>query len=122
MNVWVIVIAIFEFLLGIIITLGMFILNNLIKRMDKTENDTNERIHGVEKDIKSIKDNYLDRFAIVIQNQNDVKEELLLHNTEVKQETWQRFGELKSDIAELSSLMKTQTELCRFIQKQKDSH
>jgi len=66
-----------------------------------------------------MKDNYLKRFEIVIENQTNAKEELINHNNQVKEETLKQFGELKTSIAELHGLVKGQTEFCKYIQQRK---
>ena len=103
-----VVIIVIEFLLGIIIGLIAFIVKSMLKRVE-----------GLEVDVKTMKDNYLNRFEIVIDNQNRVKEELIKHNTEIKDEAARQFSELKVAIAEVTGLVKNQADFCHYVQSKK---
>ena len=106
-----IIIIIIQFLLGIIIALIGFITKSMLKRIDE-----------LEVDVKKMKDNYLNRFAEVITNQHQVKEDLMAHNIEIKDEASRQFTEIKVAIEGLNGLMKNQVDFCHYVQKRKEEH
>lgn len=84
-----ILILIIEGLLAIVIAVGGFIVKSIFKR-----------IEALEVDMKGMKDNYLDRFAKVIDNQNEAKETLTKSQTAVKEELIAQQTKVKEELLE----------------------
>ena len=80
-------ILVVQSLLTVIAGLGIFIIKSILKR-----------IETVEADMKTMKDNYLNRFQQVIANQTDTKETLIKVQADAKIELIEAIDQLRIDI------------------------
>lgn len=76
-------------LVGLVTILISFILNGFSKR-----------IGILETDVKGMKENYLSRFNAVLQNQSDVKTELIKEHAKVKEELIAQQVQIKIELIE----------------------
>lgn len=82
-----------------LLTLAGFLAGFIIK-------DMRCRISDLEKEVRGLKGNYLDRFNGVLENQGEVKEALIKQQTEVKETLIDQQHVIKSELIKQQTIIK----------------